>query len=105
MATIGLGCDVRLQRRDLFYGLLQPGFGQRRNGHAFDVRGQEHLGECVQDPAPLEEEAAELEIERDSAREQIATLAAGYAKDDAQAMEEMRGGLSFREALAKFAKI
>ncbi|MAS44610.1 MAG: aspartate aminotransferase [Rhodobacteraceae bacterium] len=37
--------------------------------------------------------------------EEIATLAAGYAKDDAQAMEEMRGGLSFREALAKFAKI
>lgn len=36
---------------------------------------------------------------------EIARLAAGYAADDAKAMEEMRAGLSFREALAKFAKI
>lgn len=37
--------------------------------------------------------------------EEIARLAAGYAADDERAMEEMRGGLSFREALQKFAKI
>ena len=36
---------------------------------------------------------------------EIARLAAGYAADDARAMEEMDRGLSFREALAKFAKI
>lgn len=36
---------------------------------------------------------------------EIAALAAGYAADDAKAMAELKGGLSFREALAKFAKI
>lgn len=36
---------------------------------------------------------------------EIAELALGYARDDARAMEEMRNGLSFRDALAKFAKI
>lgn len=37
--------------------------------------------------------------------EEIAALAVGYARDDAKAMEEMRNGLSFRDALKKFAKI
>ncbi|MGM0583526.1 MAG: RraA family protein [Pseudomonadota bacterium] len=37
--------------------------------------------------------------------DEIARLAKGYAEDDARAMEELAQGLSFREALAKFAKI
>lgn len=36
---------------------------------------------------------------------EIAELATGYAEDDAKAMKELEGGLSFREALTKFAKI
>ena len=36
---------------------------------------------------------------------EIAELARGYASDDARAMEEMREGLSFREALQKFSRI
>ena len=36
---------------------------------------------------------------------EVTGLAAGYAADDARAMEELKAGLSFREALAKFAKI
>ncbi len=37
--------------------------------------------------------------------EEIARLAKGYAEDDARAMQELSNGLSFREALQKFAKI
>lgn len=37
--------------------------------------------------------------------EEIAQLAKGYAEDDERAMEELAQGLSFREALQKFAKI
>lgn len=36
---------------------------------------------------------------------EIAALATRYAEDDAQAMAEMKAGLSFREALTKFARI
>jgi regulator of RNase E activity RraA len=36
---------------------------------------------------------------------EVADLATRYAADDARAMEELRGGLTFREAMAKFAKI
>jgi regulator of RNase E activity RraA len=36
---------------------------------------------------------------------EVAELATRYAADDAQAMEELREGLTFREAMAKFAKI
>ena len=37
--------------------------------------------------------------------QEVADLATKYAADDAQAMEELRNGLTFREAMAKFAKI
>jgi regulator of RNase E activity RraA len=37
--------------------------------------------------------------------EEITALAEGYAADDARAMEELANGLSFTEALKKFAKI
>ena len=37
--------------------------------------------------------------------EEVADLATRYAADDAQAMQELRAGLTFREAMAKFAKI
>ena len=37
--------------------------------------------------------------------EEIAALAAGYAEDDRRAMADLKAGLSFREALAKYAKI
>ena len=36
---------------------------------------------------------------------EVAAMATRYAADDAQAMRELREGLSFREAMAKFAKI
>ncbi|WP_226581129.1 RraA family protein [Acuticoccus sediminis] len=36
---------------------------------------------------------------------EIARLATGYAADDARAMMELKAGLSFRDALKKFAKI
>ncbi|UOM34784.1 RraA family protein [Acuticoccus sp. I52.16.1] len=36
---------------------------------------------------------------------EIAALAAGYAADDARAIEDLKNGLSFRDALKKFAKI
>jgi regulator of RNase E activity RraA len=36
---------------------------------------------------------------------EVAALATRYAADDAQAIEELRAGLTFREAMAKFAKI
>jgi len=36
---------------------------------------------------------------------EVADLATGYAADDAQAMMEMEAGLTFRQAMAKFAKI
>jgi regulator of RNase E activity RraA len=39
------------------------------------------------------------------ASDKIAEMATGYAADDAQAMRELEQGLSFRQALAKFAKI
>jgi regulator of RNase E activity RraA len=37
--------------------------------------------------------------------EEVAELATRYAADDAQAMQELRDGLTFREAMARFAKI
>lgn len=37
--------------------------------------------------------------------EEVADLATRYAADDAQALKELASGLSFREAMAKFAKI
>jgi regulator of RNase E activity RraA len=37
--------------------------------------------------------------------EHIITLAEGYARDDEKALEELANGLSFTEALKKFAKI
>lgn len=37
--------------------------------------------------------------------EDIARLAAGYAEDDRRAMEDLKAGMSFRDALAKYAKI
>ena len=37
--------------------------------------------------------------------EEIAALAAGYAEDDRRAMADLEAGMSFREALAKYAKI
>ena len=36
---------------------------------------------------------------------EVADLATRYAADDAQAMKELEAGLTFREAMAKFAKI
>jgi regulator of RNase E activity RraA len=36
---------------------------------------------------------------------EVAAMATGYAADDAQAMRELEKGLTFRQALAKFAKI
>jgi regulator of RNase E activity RraA len=36
---------------------------------------------------------------------EVADLATRYAADDAQAMKELASGLTFREAMAKFAKI
>ncbi|MEM1316063.1 MAG: RraA family protein, partial [Pseudomonadota bacterium] len=37
--------------------------------------------------------------------EEIAALAAGYAEDDRRAMKDLEAGMSFRDALAKYAKI
>ncbi|MEM6742902.1 MAG: RraA family protein [Pseudomonadota bacterium] len=37
--------------------------------------------------------------------EEMARLAADYAEDDRRAMEDLKAGMSFREALAKYAKI
>ena len=45
-----------------------------------------------------------VRVPADKAAETLA-LAQAFDRDDRQAMEEMREGLSFTEALAKFAKI
>jgi regulator of RNase E activity RraA len=45
-----------------------------------------------------------VRVPADKAAETLA-LAQAFARDDGQAMEEMRDGLSFKEALGKFAKI